>query len=147
MNCLPQTFWSVFQDVRDSRESSGREGRTSSRDKGTKKIKKPVPGYLTAQISRDKFSSDLMLEQMDHSNSEQISSPAWGKTFSNPKFYDLLHWVHTFFFTPYHYFNHHDIRLAWEVSFMVLMAYNCCGISGCVSPSPGDGACSDIWTF
>ncbi len=57
-----------FQDVRDCGESRGREGRTSSTDKGEKKKNKPVLIYLTAKISSDRFSSDLMLKQMDRSN-------------------------------------------------------------------------------
>lgn len=53
-----------FQDVRDCGESRGREGRTSS---GDKEENKPVLIHLTAKISSDRFSCDLMLKQMDHS--------------------------------------------------------------------------------
>lgn len=67
MNRSPAGFVVGFQDVRDCGESRGREGRTCSTDK-EKKNKKPVLIYLTAKISSDRFSSDPMLKQMDHSN-------------------------------------------------------------------------------
>ena len=47
-----------------------------SKDKQQGDKEKPVLTYLTAEISSDRFSSDLMLKQMDHSDAYQISLPA-----------------------------------------------------------------------
>jgi len=45
-----------------------REGRKNKQRRDKEKKKKPVLTYLTAKISSDRFSSDLMLKQMDHSD-------------------------------------------------------------------------------
>lgn len=47
-----------------------------SKDKLQRDKDKPVLTYLTAKISSDGFSSDLMLKQMDHSDAYQISLSA-----------------------------------------------------------------------
>lgn len=63
-----------FQDVRDCGESR-RQGRKERQAAEIKK-KKPILTYLTAKISSDRFSSDLMLKQMDRSDANQIRLPA-----------------------------------------------------------------------
>lgn len=44
-----------------------REGRKDKQQRD-KERKKTILTYLTAKISSDRFSSDLMLNQMDHSD-------------------------------------------------------------------------------
>lgn len=58
-------MWSVSRMSRIAeRAETGKEGQAAE----IKKKKKAVLIYLTAKISSDRFSSDLMLKQMDHSN-------------------------------------------------------------------------------